>query len=267
MLTLEDDQEVEGITTFKNTLKANKGVVTTLQVNGKMNDHDFDELVRDTVMKNSDKIITGHKTISTLNVENIKLRNSEAMDGIFTMENEIDNFTINHDINIESELSVNNINFYKQINGVPKEEFGIQKVDGVEYLVNETQEFDSITVYSKAYIESKKINDVDLEYLIEESVKRDESHEFENAIFVNKSSVIVNETLELDGHIENLDLENVIDFNSSEIQVLHDKKSFPGLLVHGNVYFDGLVNNKSFETLCTMVSAKHPINLKIKGKI
>ncbi|KAJ8942440.1 hypothetical protein NQ314_010069, partial [Rhamnusium bicolor] len=131
-------------------------------------------------------------------------------------------------------------------------------------IVEENQEFDKITVHGTVYVESNYVNDVNLTDFENNTIKIDEPFHFNSATF---NHIIVNDTIELDGHVENLDLDNIFQNNIEETQIIIDDIVFhDDVIVEGKVHFENSLNEFNVSDICDFSSTtKQMKDLIVKG--
>lgn len=163
---IDDDYNVESV-------KAK-----TITVKGLVNDLFFDEMVNDTVTKDTDRLVRGHKYFGE------KLTTVElSVNKGFDVPSEIDELALAGPFEITT-VKIENLYFEKEFNGVDRHSFGKNETheDGCRTVEGE-QVFNTLTIFGGAYIASNQINGIDVRELSENSVKLDEPFEFNFVTF------------------------------------------------------------------------------------
>ncbi|CAH0560860.1 unnamed protein product [Brassicogethes aeneus] len=266
VLTISGEQTLTGNNEFVQDTTFDNARVSKIIMNGFINGIDLSEALNDVVIKNSTQKISGHKIFKNLNAEEIHVGDDNIKNTMEMVKEELSKIEINQNVHITDKLNTKNVFVKNLLNNKPLSEVNKNDdtADNNELLeINEDLDFDTITIFSTAYISSNKINDISLDHIVNGSVKKDEPFDSKNIVFEN--SITINKTLQLDGQIERLDLNNIINSNPNQTQALEDEKIFNNaFVVNGNVYIDGKLNNLDLNKMCFM---KNPTNLNIKGNV
>lgn len=176
---LNRNQILENVTRNGN-FKVRQIKAGKLTVKGLVNDLKFNKIVNDTVRKNTEKFIGGQKFLKNLTIENLHVEN-----GVSDNLEEITKLTFDKPLNLTN-IKIKNIHFKNEFNGVNRADFGS---DSDNATITENQIFDTVIVYGKVDIASKKINQEEVEDLVENTVKIDEPFEFNSVKFGESKSV------------------------------------------------------------------------------
>ncbi|XP_018568702.1 uncharacterized protein LOC108908983 [Anoplophora glabripennis] len=241
-------QTINSTMTFNNLacdmLKANN-----LNINGFVNDLNISELLKDVATVDTAFKIFSHKTLKSLTIENLKAKNS--FDFMNHMKHDI---KLAGDLYIDKEVAISNIHFTDSCNGVEKNNFTVsKKFENGSYFIDGSQEFDTIKVFGAVFVDSNIINDVNLTDFEYNTIKVDEPFDFETVTF---NEIIVNSSdIELGGHIDHLDLDNIFQNNKESPQSLTDEKIFDEtLVVEGEATLEGFLNGFAVSDLCDFMS-------------
>ena len=167
--------------TINDNVKAGVVKAKTLSIKGLVNDLAFNQIVDDTVTKDTNRVIGGHKHFNNLTTNTIKVENRVYIDQI---PDKIDELRLDGPLNIKK-IKIDNLYFDNKCNQVDKVDF-----DGFDGSTNGTivtgdQNLDTVTIYGHTFIKSNKIGNTRIDDLVDNSVKLDEPHEFNFANFGN----------------------------------------------------------------------------------
>lgn len=226
---------------LENDLIIDEFEAKSIFVKGLVNGLAFDEIINDVVFKNSKELIRGKKTFQNLAIDNLTVQNRLDIN-----LNPINNIIFDDFLKLNNS-EIENIYFIGEFNGIKPENFG--KIDDVQArIVTDEHTFDTLVIYGKVFIDSNKINDIIIDDIVENTLKINEEFTIESATF---KSFFVNNSLNLNGHIENFDLDNVVWSNDDADQIIWDEKSFEnGLSIDGSTQFGGFINNFNITRFC-----------------
>ncbi|RZC40837.1 uncharacterized protein BDFB_005868, partial [Asbolus verrucosus] len=218
----------------------------------KINNVNVEELENKVMKIDGNQTIIGKHHIKHVAVDNDLNVQNGVSDKIFSEENEM---RIKGPLKIK-EIQIKNLYFENKLNGVDKASFGKYKIDENDRrIVDGDYTFESIIVYGDVFIASNKINNVQINDLADNTVKIDEPFEFDMATF--ETEVVSTNPVLLEGHVENLDLDNVILSDlASEQTILDDKIFRNNLTINGSVSIDGFINDIDIIKFCKFAMAE-----------
>lgn len=186
-MTLNSDQVINGTTTILNPVKMKHLEIDSAQFNGLLLNHNFDELIEDTLFNSSTKAVTGKnffKQMLKFEHVNIDRINNVDLQNVADQVNEwLGDIHISGLMEIFAPLSVENLTFNGDVNGLDSKDFGkIWLLKRGKQSIDQQQFFDS-TSFSKLDIESNEINGIDLKELDFNAVKINENYHFDSAKF------------------------------------------------------------------------------------
>ncbi|XP_044255131.1 uncharacterized protein LOC123005441 [Tribolium madens] len=242
-------------------LKVDKIKTGSITVKGLVNNLNFTQIVNDTVKKDSDRLIGGHKNFNKLTINNLHTENGITLHNLA----EIDKLTIDKPINLTN-IKVENIYFENEFNGVDKKIFGNEN-NTDHTIIPKNLNLDTVVVFGNVYIASNKISEVEIEDLVENSVKLDEPFEFNSATF--ESQVISRSRVSLNGHIEDFDFENALLPNSDKELIIIGEKNFKNsVTINGSFVLDGLLNGINVTQFCEFsMGESEGRNVTIDGNV
>lgn len=178
----DGNQTINNTMTFNNLL-CDALTVTNLNISGFVNGLNVTEMFNDVVTTDTPSHISSHKTLMSLTIENLKVKNNP--DFIKQMKSlRKYNVKVEGDMYIENEVRVKNIHFIDSFNGVKKDNFTLNEShENGSHLVHGSQEFDSIKVFGRVFVGSNVINGVNLTDFEDNTIKIDEPFEFETVTF------------------------------------------------------------------------------------
>ncbi|KAL3267313.1 hypothetical protein HHI36_011443 [Cryptolaemus montrouzieri] len=241
VLTTSTEQFILGTTVINGECTSNISNSKETEVMGTTNGFNFSDLLLDTVMKNKEKPIIGHKSFKNFTATNLTVlgletsnRNKMIYDGDVTWDN----------------ATVENIHFMKSCNDIERDSFGMPSLEDIPVeIVSQLTDLESLIVHGNVYIDSGFLNDVHLENFERETVKIDEENVFRNVIF--ERSVFSEAPVLLQGQVEKVELENLVPSKAEQLQMIQGIKTFENMVfVQGNVVLEGLVNDFDLNDMC-----------------
>lgn len=283
LLKINGDQELSGHFTidravFKQGLQYNESKITaikTMIVNGNLKVANTTTsglsvwgLVNDQNLNNTNNDLTsGLKNFTTLYVENLNLGPSELLDLVQDIHN--DHLVLNHQhLQLPNSVEIENLKFSGLLNGnMTQDDFkGLMTLQSEEdILVATDMEYDSMTVLGEVSITDGYINGHNLTRLEKETVKIDEDHEFDKVTF--DEDIIVEGGVTVEGNIENLDLDEIVTQDDSELYL--ENKIFKGpVMVNGTLFIKNKVSGLELHKFCAISNSSNTLNrLVIEGEL
>ncbi|KAK9870805.1 hypothetical protein WA026_009763 [Henosepilachna vigintioctopunctata] len=256
IVTILNEQFISGTTVVEGDIAANISKSSHIKIDGTVNGFDFTKIIEDTVMKNSEKPISSHKTFRNFTTKDLILPNLKTIDRKKIIKN--------GNVRMKNPR-IKNIQFMKSCNDVEMNRFGEDVFgDGQVEIVSELKNISKLVVHGNVYIESGFLNDIYIQDFETDTVKIDEENEFKNAVF----DVVFSEApIILHGQMEYVDFENLVLSNTDQQQIVLDSKTFQSsVTVFGNVSLDGFINDIDPNNVCSFMDSdvKHK-NLEIRG--
>ncbi|XP_074037516.1 closca [Leptinotarsa decemlineata] len=251
VITTTGEQEITGTVLFRGNVSANFTTASTLKVDGLINDLNFSEITNDAVTVNTPFKVFGTKTFQNITVDELNIVDdfdfSQYLDpsrNVFIMKN----------LNNLENLTVENLHFSNKFNTVDQSSLLTSgEEENTTLIIDGDKNIERIVVYGNVFVESNRINHVDLEDFQFKTVKIDEPFHFDFVDFAN--DVIVSDTIALDGQIDNLDLENIFQNTGDVSDIIMDKKHFhKNVRIDGKVHIDGKLNEVNVSDLCNFAS-------------
>ncbi|XP_015834885.2 uncharacterized protein clos isoform X1 [Tribolium castaneum] len=245
----------ENVVITRELLEVDKIKARSILVKGLVNDLNFTQIVNDTVRKDSNGFIGGHKNFNKLTINNLHAETGITLDSL-----EIDKLTIDKPLNLTN-LKVKNIHFENEFNGIDRKIFG----NDTDNTISQNLTLGTVVVFGTVQIASNKINGVEIEHLVENSVKLDEPFEFDSATF--ESGVVSKSRVSLNGHVENFDFENaVLPSSDQEVLILGEKIFRNNVTINGSLVVDGYLNGINVTQFCEFtMGGNEGTNLTIEG--
>ncbi|XP_056638010.1 uncharacterized protein LOC130446041 isoform X2 [Diorhabda sublineata] len=266
VVTVDTNQTLKGVWTLSHLI-ANTTTVEHFNIKGLINGINLTEFLKDAVPKDTESKIFGTKYFETLNVTNLWINNKFDLDK--RVKDIVDGKIIFPTIEKLDSISAENVYFGNKCNGIEKSKFekpGISVINGT-LIVDDLNKFDKIIVMGTVYVESNKLNHVDMDDLEFNTAKIDEPTYFENADF--GKSLTVTPVITHHGQIENLDLDNVFENNKNKSQTIMNQIIFKGdVFVNGTMNIGEYLNGVNISDLCGVLSEfKRPKKLIIEGNV
>ncbi|KAF7271929.1 hypothetical protein GWI33_015227 [Rhynchophorus ferrugineus] len=255
MLTINDS--------FPHHIKA-KNVTVQGLVNGKK----LENVVKNLVPLEPEFKVLSEKTFKDLHVKQLFIKNpdSDLLNTLRFVENST--VTLEDNLDVYFNLSVENIHFNGRINNLTEEDFEKiveMKMTHLEDIIAPpNKEYGEILVRGTTFINDSNINGISLDTLANDSVKIDEDHHFNRVEIVQ--SIIVESVLNLDGNIEKFDLDNIVVQQSNGTLILSDKTFESDVFVQGSLDIPNTVNGHDFGAFCAMCKDYKAKTFHIKGK-
>lgn len=182
MVTLDQDQTLHGKIHVKNFNAKQAHINSLICTNGTINGYHFDKIVNDTVTKQDNITVTGHKHFANLSIDSLVVKQGIDLNRILSVIQGNRIFTMSGDVAFFNS-TIENIYFEDACNGMPKRKFekmwSLQKEDTLygDY------HFNKIIVMDDLYVQSGRINNVSVKDLVEKTVKTDEPFHFDSGKF------------------------------------------------------------------------------------
>lgn len=283
LLKINGDQELSGHfiidrAVFKQGLQYNESkiaAIKTMIVNGNLkvantttSELSVWGLVNDQNLNNTNNDLTsGLKKFTTLYVENLNIGPSELLDLVQDIHN--DHLVLSHQhLQLPNSVEIENLKFSGTLNGnMTQDDFkGLMTLQSEEdILVATDMEYDSMTVLGEVFITDGYINGHNLTRLEKETVKIDEDHEFDKVTF--DEDIIVEGGVTVEGNIENLDLDEIVTHDDSELYL--ENKIFKGpVRVNGTLFIKNKVSGLELNKFCAISNSSNTLNrLVIEGEL
>ncbi|XP_066147264.1 uncharacterized protein clos [Euwallacea fornicatus] len=248
-----------------NTLNA-----SSLTLVGLINRRNISDIISNLVKTHNSPLFTvfGEKSFTELHVENLIIP-PESSEILSLLQDVINGqITINSSLDLLKNISINDIKFAKNFNNISKEDFDslMGLTPNEDILVIPDMQYDQIEVLGDVFITDDHINGQNLTYLEKESVKTDEDHSFDKAVF--QDDVVVERSIKLKGNIENLDLENVVLHSLNKVIPIKDKEFKDMLYVEGSLRINKKVSGIDFDKLCKHLMPSDELkSLRIEGDV
>ncbi|XP_017775972.1 PREDICTED: uncharacterized protein LOC108562216 isoform X2 [Nicrophorus vespilloides] len=254
-LVLNNVEQIITGTTKIQSLEVGGVETENVSVNGKINGIDLSEMLSDSVYVDSTDTIGGRKWFKNVTVDNLTSKKDIKMNKIPTMLKKAQ-ATFNEDLELSNNVAIEKITFKSTMNGISADEFAANWVNGEDIVIAGDKHLDTLILHGGLFVDSNRINNVDLTDLAVNSVKADEPHTFNSIQF--KNDLIALSGFELRGHIEKVDINNIVADADIEL-ILTDSITFNEnvTILDGKLYVEGLVNGKSLGELCTF---SDPVN-------
>lgn len=175
---MSDVLEIDGDLKVKNLNTKN------LQIKGSVNTQNISDILKNLVKKDAKFKVFGEKRFNELHIENLIIqdKNSELLQILQDVLS--DQITLNENLDLFNNISITNLEFGKNINGISKETFDdmmkLKSNADDTATVSSGMEYDEIVVFGEVFIEDNFINGKNLTSIEQDTVKVDEDHEFEN---------------------------------------------------------------------------------------
>lgn len=177
VIRTNEDQSINGTITFSKNLTAKSISAQIVDLEGLINGENFTEILNDAVTHDSTRRINGTKTFKNITIHFLELTKKLE-------ESEMDLTTVRlSDIDVMDTVSVRNIVCNEKLNDIAKEDFRDFLDEEFELVLDGDETLGNVTVYGNVYIDSNRIGDISLEDLENNTVKTDESFEFDTVEF------------------------------------------------------------------------------------
>ncbi|KAF5285037.1 hypothetical protein FQR65_LT02349 [Abscondita terminalis] len=270
--TQPDELVIPETVVINDSLQIDELEIDSLQLlpNSLINNHNFTFIIEDSVFRRSDIKLNRRIAFENVVIENLQADNINfnKIPKIINESKELLQFDKN--LNLPLTISIDEINFTDSLNNMHSSDFASHWLSyGEEEIFSSDQTFKKIMVYDNLFVESGFLNDVNITYVNEDSIKIDEDYHFQTTTFTKGLASIYGITL--DGAFESLNLKDIVLSNVEDVQTIVDEITFKSEVnVNGQVFFNGLVSGFNISELCEFTynrGNKQPPNLLIKGNV
>lgn len=182
VLTQQEDQHIAGTTVIPTQTQVTNLSANHLVTHGKVNGYNFNKMLEDTVFIGQTYHIKGFKQFAGMSVENLTAVHGLNLE--FMSEKIInDGLVFNQDVELPNNISVENILFNGDFNGVTRTNFRSLLIAENGSDIVGTQRFGKIVILGNAYIEDGQINNQIVQDMVDNSVKIDEITSFNSFTF------------------------------------------------------------------------------------
>ncbi|CAH1984441.1 unnamed protein product [Acanthoscelides obtectus] len=259
VITLNGDQIIPASTTIEGNINTKNAEIEELTVDGRVNNVNISEILNDVALKSHLPLkVLGEKSFKSLHIEHLNVVSLEEV------LNKLDNEEV-HLANTRKlcSLTADRIHFEKSFNGLEKCHFPIPVDEQI--VVESVNELDSLKVLGKTYVTSNQLGDVTLGELVNDTIKMDEARDFTFASFENTR---VENGVNLNGEVENLDLDNIWQNGILEPQIIRDKKTIRGrIIANGDTSVTNTVHGRNISEICRFTSNRDDKFLFVKGNV
>ncbi|KAK4887273.1 hypothetical protein RN001_003544 [Aquatica leii] len=238
-----------------------------LSPNSLINNYNFTFMIEDAVYRNDTIAINRQINLENIIIENLHADNIDVTVIPKTINESKVMFEFNGDINIPSKISIEEIYFTDSLNNMNSKDFEDHWLSNEdEQIFRGDQTFNKIVIFGNLFVESGFLNDVNITYVSDDSVKIDENHEF--AIVEFKKGLASIYGITLDGGFESLDLNDIVLSHTEDVQVIVDEIAFKSdVKINGEVAFRGLISGFNITEFCeySYERSRGTKNLRING--
>ncbi|XP_060530312.1 uncharacterized protein LOC132704368 [Cylas formicarius] len=253
--------------TISGNLSLNLLQANNTEIKGSINNQ-FDLLrsINDITRKGTNFKVFGEKRFDTLHIKELSYNFEQCIGRMLKAisEKKID---IDGPVSFYKDIEISNINFEGLCNGLRDDQFEhIAKMDESDCVINEDMRYDNVFVDGEVTIQDNEISGVNITRIYHDTVKIDESFHFKNAVF-GKDVIIENDLL-VEGNVDNLDITNIFEQNSTTPVTLADKTFEQDVFVENTLSIESVSKKLNFATLCDVWQQDSNIrSLYVNGNI
>ncbi|XP_022920156.2 putative leucine-rich repeat-containing protein DDB_G0290503 isoform X2 [Onthophagus taurus] len=257
--TISESTTKINVTIHLDSLELKKSFIENLTTTN-LNDINLKNLF-DSLLNDSN--LSGDITFNSVYAKNVTSKNHFDTQIIPGLINKIrSNYKIETDLDLD-EINVENVNVKGFINDINADSFKkLWLQDADEHLFENEETLNNVTILGKGEIKGR-LNDFDLEELFESIVKIDENHQFDDVTFEDR--LIALNLINLQGNIVGLDLDSAITVRETQQEISGLKIFESPLIINGSLNFDGEINGVKLENICEILSKEKVYNLIING--
>lgn len=273
VLRFSGDHKISGETIINFGAKVNE-IFTTRKLNmgGKISGYEIQELIQDTVFRNSPEVEIYSELImkEPLHIQYLDLQGISGVDSSNTYSSGNWNREVLFSkLNVNSPIKVESIIFDKSISGISKADFGYSwLLSEGDQIIHGNQNFDYLICGNEVYVESGKVNSIILSQLFSDVVRVSDDAFLRQVIFEN--GLKVNSNIIINGSVNNLYIPNdLVLKNSKNDQHMYGHKTLKNIQINGNIKTD-YINELSLKALCLITQnngEEYLPSLYINGKI